>query len=117
MSVFVSGRPLTQWTKLSDSNATTCFEADSKTTIVSIACTESGGNTPNLTVSRVTTAPVTHAVHYKATMTARSTELVDRLLVLDKGDTIKVTSSNAGGAVDVEVTYLTSSATAGGDHH
>lgn len=117
MTFFVSGKPLTIWTKLTDNTATTCFTAEGKTTILGIACTEWGGDTPNLTIARVTPAPVTHYLRNALAMTAKQRVTIDEVFVLNKGDTIKVTSSDASGEVDVMVTYLPSDATVGGDHH
>ena len=91
---------------LTDNAATTVFgPVKSNTIVLSVVCTETGGATPNLTVAKTNGVRTIHYRNAKA-MTARETVLFETPIQLRVGWYLQVTSSNASGQVDVDVTYL-----------
>lgn len=111
MSVLVNGQPQTEWTNITANTATTVFTAAKKTTVVSIAASETAGSTPTLAIWRLKAAAV-YYLRSALAVTARQRVLIDEVLVLDQGDTIVVQSNDAAGKFDVTVTYLAPSALA-----
>lgn len=90
---------------LTDNTATTLLAATSNTVVLSIVCTEIGGVTPNLSILKTNGTRTVYYRNAKA-MTAKETVLYDTPIFLRAGWSLKVTSSNASGLVDVDVTYL-----------
>lgn len=91
---------------LTDDTATTVLgPAKSNTVVLSIVCCETGGDTPNLTIAKTNGTRTVHYRNAKA-MTAKETVLYDTPIHLRAGWSLQVTSSNASGEVDVDVTYL-----------
>lgn len=91
---------------LSDNAATTILgPAKSNTIVLSVVCTETGGATPDLTVAKTNGVRTIRYRNAKA-MTARETVLFETPIQLRVGWYLQVTSSNASGEVDVDVTYL-----------
>jgi hypothetical protein len=91
---------------LTDNTATTVYgPAKSSTTVLSVVCCETGGATPNLTIAKTNGVRTIYYRNAKA-MTARETVVYDTPIFLRVGWSLKVTSSNASGLVDVEAIYL-----------
>jgi hypothetical protein len=91
---------------LTTSAATTVLgPAKSNTIVLSVVCCETGGATPNLTIAKTNGVRTIHYRNAKA-MTARETVVFETPIFLRAGWSLKVTSSNASGLVDVDVTYL-----------
>ena len=99
---------------LTDNTATTVLgPVKSNTIVVSVVCCETGGATPNLTITKTNG---TRTIHYRNAkpMTASEAVLYDTPIHLRAGWSLQVTSSNASGEVDVDVTYSPREATAFG---
>lgn len=118
MSFFVSGQPLTKFAKLSNNSATVLFTAQKRTTIVSIAAQETNGGTQTLALWRRDAADATtHSIRSTLAVSARQRVLVDEVITLNQGDTIRGQSGDASGYFDIFITYLAPDATIGGNHH
>jgi hypothetical protein len=111
MSILVSGQPQTEWTRLTANTATVIYTADKRTTITAIAASENNGGTPTLAIWR-TKGATDYYLRSALAVTARQRVLIDEVLVLDQGDTLKAQSNDASGHFDVTVTHLAPSALA-----
>lgn len=99
------GSIITEKVKLTDNSATTLVEADNgRITILSIEATETQGGTPTLTLD-VTDGTTTWFKRNASAMVAKETVAYDSIFVLDNGETLRATSSDASGDIDVFVTY------------
>lgn len=99
------GAIITEKVKLTDDSATTLVEADkSRITILTIEATETQGGTPTLTLD-VTDGTTTWFKRSAAALTARQTVVYDTLFVLNNGETLRATSSDGSGDIDIFVTY------------
>lgn len=105
MSFLVSGQPLTLYDQLTANTAKTLYTASKRTTIVSIACTETNGGTQTLSVY-VTTASGDRYLRKTLAVTAKQRVLIDEVFALNAGDILKAQSGDASGYFDVMVTYL-----------
>ena len=91
---------------LTDNTATTILgPVASNTIVLSVVCTETGGATPNLSIFKTNGVRTIYYRNAKA-MTARETVVFETPIFLRVGWSLKVTSSNASGLVDVDLTYL-----------
>jgi len=101
------GQPVPKWTTLDDDSATDVlgFVSPRYTMVLSIWCTETAGNTPNLTIE-VYDGTTSYALRKEKAMTAKETVVIDEPFPLNQNQTIRVTSSATGGGVDVMVVYL-----------
>lgn len=99
------GSIITDKVKLTDDTATTLVSASNgRITILSIDATETAGGTPNLTID-VTDGTTTWFKRNAAAMTAKGTVSFENIFVLDNGETLRATSSDASGDIDIFVTY------------
>lgn len=107
MSFVVTGQPLTEFGKLSDNSATVLFTATKRTSIISIACQETNGGTQTLALWRRDKADsVSHFIRSTLAVTARQRVLIDEVIVLNAGDTIRGQSGDASGYFDIFIDYL-----------
>lgn len=113
MSYNVNGVLASTPTKLTDATATTVLDTSKRTTVLSIICTEWGGNTPNLTID-LYDGTTTIYLRNALAMTAKQTFVFNDEFVLAQNQVLRVTSSDASGEVDVLVNYLNPDATAQG---
>lgn len=111
MTFIVSGQPLTKYERLTDNTAKVIFTASKRTTIVSLAFTETKGGTQTLAVVRSDGSTDYYLRRAKA-VTAGERVLLDEVFALSAGDTLKAQSSDATGGFDVMVTYLAPDAAA-----
>ncbi|RYY67715.1 MAG: hypothetical protein EOO12_00215 [Chitinophagaceae bacterium] len=107
MSFLVSGQPLTLYDQLTANTAKTLYTASKRTTVVSIACTETNGGTQTLSiyVSLANSGGDRYLRKVKP-VTARERVLIDEVFALNTGDVLKAQSGDASGYFDVMVTYL-----------
>lgn len=112
MSILVSGQPQTEWSRLTDNTATVIYTAALRTTITAIAASVNAAGTPTLAIWRVKGA-TSYYLRMAQAVTAGQRVLIDEVLVLDQGDTLKAQSNDAAGHFDITVTHLASSARAG----
>ncbi|UYQ70967.1 hypothetical protein OF122_12955 [Pelagibacterium flavum] len=102
---FPVGSVITAKVKLTGNTATTLVDADTgRVTILSIDATETQGGTPNLTID-VTDGTTTWFKRNAAAMTAKGSVTYDDVFILDNGETLRATSSDASGDIDIFVTY------------
>jgi hypothetical protein len=106
MSFLVSGQPLTDYAKLTNNTLTTVFTATKRTTVVSMAFTETNGGTQTLTVLRSDPTPTSYYFRNALGVTGKQRVLIDEVFALNAGDTIKAQSGDASGYFDVMITYL-----------
>lgn len=106
MSFFVTGQPLTIYAKLSNNNVTALFTATKRTTIVSMAFTETNGGTQVLSVYRTAAAGGDYYFRKALAVTAKQRVLIDETFALNTGDVINGLSGDASGYFDVMITYL-----------
>lgn len=106
MSFLVSGQPLTLYDQLTANTAKTLYTASKRTTIVSIACTETNGGTQALSVFVTTAAGADRYLRKALAVTAKQRVLIDEVFSLNTGDVLKAQSGDASGYFDVMVTYL-----------
>jgi len=111
MSYLIEGALQTEDTKLTDNTETTVYTADSATTIVSITATENNAGTPTLTIEKHD-GTNSYYLRKAVAMTAGTAFIWDSPFRLPHGWTLKVTSSDAQGEIDVSVSYVTSVAAA-----
>lgn len=91
-------------TRLSGNTATTVFTASGSTSIASIICTPTNG-TPSLTIEIYNAAGSSVMFLRKAVaMTAGTPFIWNEAFTINPDETIRVTSSAAGGDMDVMVT-------------
>jgi hypothetical protein len=105
------GAIVTEDTKLTDDTATVVLSKPKRTTVLSVVCTEIGGNTPNLTIEKYDGSASVYLRNALA-MTAKQTFVFNEPFVLGQNQALRVTSSHASGLVDVLVNYLNPDATA-----
>lgn len=104
---------LTSYVKLTNNTATDVLPDVSQAVVVlSIACHEIGGNTPNLTIEVYDPkAPATSYYRRNAVaMAARQIVETDLPFTVPNGWELRVTSSHASGLVDVWVSYVVADA-------
>lgn len=106
MSIQVSGQPLTAYGRLTNNTLTSLFTATKRTTITSIAFTETNGGTQALSIARTAAGGGDYFIRKAQAVTAKQRVLVDEVFVLNPGDEIKGQSSDASGYFDVMITYL-----------
>lgn len=104
MTVAISGGLLTEPSAIVANTVTTVFEAERRTMIVSIIVTPTSG-TPSLSLSRYN-GTTRYYFRKAVAMTAGTPYVWDTPFMIDPDDVIEVTSSAAGGDMDVMVTYL-----------
>lgn len=103
--VLAGGTLLSRSTKLTTTSSTEVFPEGKRTTIVRVICSEINGGTPNLTLLKT---DGTTTIYYRnaLAMTARQTFILEGPIILQSGWSLKATSSQASGLVDVDVIYL-----------
>lgn len=112
MSLLLSGPAGTEWKTLTSSSATVVFTAPSRTTVVQIGATETNGGTQTLSIFILRAdGSTTYYLRKTRAAVAKERALIDEVIVLNKGDAIKATSSDASGYFDISVTYLLPDAT------
>lgn len=112
----IDGALQTLFTKLTGSSATEVYPKSgdtnkSQTLIASIVCCMNGAVTPNLTIA-IDDGTNTYNLRRALAMTAGTAVIWDEPFTLPQNWTIKVTSSDASGQVDVLVNYLANVAAA-----
>jgi hypothetical protein len=115
MSYNIEGALLTEFTKLTDGTATEVFPKSGniagQTLIASIVCTENNAGTPTLTIE-AHDGTNSYYIRKAVAMTAGTAFVFDTPFVLPQAWTLKVTSSDAQGEIDVAVTYVAAVAAA-----
>jgi hypothetical protein len=114
-SMLLGGAFDTKDFKITDNAATAVFTATKRTVITGIALTENAGSTPNLTVDRYDTANTTaYYLRNALAVTAKQTVTFENHMpmVLHQGWSLRVTSSDAAGKFDGQITYVLPDATA-----
>lgn len=114
MSFSVSGIPLSEWTRLTGNTATTIYTATRPTTIISIGWSETAGGTHTLSIVR-NDGTNDHILRGGAALTAYEHGVFDEVIRLKQGDTLKATSGDVAGKVDLRVTYLAPDASVQGN--
>lgn len=104
MTVAISGGLLTEPYTITANTRTTVFTAERRTMIVSVIVTPTSG-TPNLSLSRYDGTTRSH-LRSAVAMTAGTAFIWNEPFMLDPAGVVEVTSSAAGGDMDVLVTYL-----------
>lgn len=113
MSILVTGQPLTEYSNLTTNTATTIFTASKRTTITSIACTETNGGTQTLSVYVDRASGSDNYLRKAKAVTAKERVVIDEVFALNTGDVLKAQSGDASGYFDVMVTYLAPDAQTG----
>ncbi len=106
MTLQVSGQPLTVYGRLTDNTLTSLFTATKRTTVVSLAFTETNGGTQTLSIARTAAAGGDFFLRKALAVTAKQRVLVEEVFALNPGDEIKGQSGDASGYFDVMITYL-----------
>jgi hypothetical protein len=106
------GGILTNATKLTTTNATDVLAPTSRTTVLSIICTEIAGSTPTLTLA-LYDATTTYYLRNALAMTAKQTFIFNEPLVLNANWKLQATAGTAN-QIDVVVNYLNADKTAQG---
>lgn len=98
------GARITEFVTLSDDSATTLYAATSGATrIVSIVATENSGSTPDIVVDIF---DGTNAYRrFSATLLVGEIAVDDTEFILPQNWSLRATSSDASGLIDVQVTY------------
>jgi hypothetical protein len=104
MTISISGGLLTETAAIANTSVTTIFTAERRTMIVSVIVTPTSG-TPNLSLSRYD-GTTRRYFRRAVTMTAGTAFAWEVPFMVDAGDVVEVTSSAAGGDMDVMITYL-----------
>lgn len=113
MSISIGGALITEWATVANNSITTVFTATRRTPITSVIVTETNGGTPTLTLARYDGAARKY-LRKAVAMVAGMAFVFDTPFVLDPGNKLEVTSSDASGHMDVAVTYVNPVAPASG---
>ena len=105
MSFLVSGQPTTIYSQLTANTATTLYTATKRTTVVSMAFTETNGGTQTLSIF-VTSGGTDYYIRKALAVTAKQRVLIDEVIALPPQAILKATSGDASGYFDVMITYL-----------
>lgn len=104
MTISITGGLISEPKAITANTITTVFTAEKRTLIASLVVTPTSG-TPNLSVSRHD--GTTRVYLRKAVATTAGTAFIwDTPFTLDPGGLLEVTSSAAGGDMDVLTTYV-----------
>lgn len=105
MSLFSYGTPLSAYMRLSNNTIQTVFTAERKTVITHWICANRSGGAVTLTLEKTNG---TTQIYYRfaTSIAANSYDADTREIVLDPGWSLKATSGNASGNLDIDVTYL-----------
>ena len=104
MTIAISGGLISEPKAITASTRTTVFTAERRTLIASIIVTPTSG-TPNLSLSRYDGTTRTH-LRSAVAMTAGTAFIWNEPFTVDPGGLVEVTSSAAGGDMDVLTTYV-----------
>lgn len=104
MTISITGGVLTEPKAITTNTRTTVFTAERRTLIASIIVTPTSG-TPNLSLSRYDGTTRTH-LRSAVAMTAGTAFIWNEPFTVDPGGLVEVTSSAAGGDMDVLTTYV-----------
>jgi hypothetical protein len=104
MTVFLSGALMTERKVITGNTVTTVYDPEGRTTVASIIVTPTNG-TPTLSIS-VYDGATRMYLREAVTMTAGTAFTWEVPFVLDPVDVLEVTSSAAGGDMDVLVNVL-----------
>ena len=104
MTIAIAGALMTEPKAITANTRTTVFTAERRTLIASVVVTPTSG-TPNLTLSRYDGTTRTN-LRTAVAMTAGTAFIWDTPFVVDPGGLVEVTSSAAGGDMDVLTTFV-----------
>jgi hypothetical protein len=110
MTISISGGLLTEPKAITTNTITTVYTAERRTLIASIIVTPTTG-TPNLSVSRYDGTTRVY-IRKVVAMTAGTAWTWEIPLIIDVGGVLEVTSSAAGGDMDVLTTFVNPNAPA-----
>ncbi len=101
-----SGGAITEFGRLTGSTVTPIFTAPGTTRISSIVAAERSGATPTLTVEVYDVANTTsYYLRYTVAMTAGTAFIYNEPFVLPALWAVRLTSNNASGLIDWQITY------------
>lgn len=104
MTIAISGGLISEPKAITGNTRTTVFTAERRTLIASVVVTPTSG-TPNLSISRYDGTTRTH-LRSAVAMTAGTAFIWNEPFTIDPGGLLEVTSSAAGGDMDVLTTYV-----------
>jgi hypothetical protein len=106
MSLTITGFPITKFTDLTDNSETTIFETPQQgATVLSIGWSETSGGTHTLLIV-MDDGSADHVLRGAKALTAYEIGQIDEVIRLKSGQSLKATSSDGTGKVDLRVTYL-----------